>query len=1187
MSDTIQQTRLSEQLLCSACQSRFSPLPITSPVSPGLLRAGVAPSKLEKLRNEDALASEVHELHLYDQELERLELDLQNLREQRNLIAARIEERKSWMAPIRTLPPEILGEIFSAVCFSDEFSLSIGKSRDLRAPRVDKPALDLSHVSHHWRQVAFGHSRLWSSIEVDLWEPVETFDNLIGTYLENSAGVSLQIGLRDSSYRNSGNLDRGSYRQRHLKKGSYVFDWLLSHSPRIAALHLDGVHLAHALPQDPSRFTFPLLRRFECNTDLTQVDPTFMEKIERAPLLSSVVLLRPYLPLASHEGLTNLRLTNTVFGLDEFEVLAASSLQSLTIENYCAVHTRPISFRHRQERPGPVSLPFLQHLAITASGYPSFNLPTSLELPALEDLEITYRKGVAERVDETSTMDDWPCNAFISLLRSCSDTLTRLSLTFKNHTPPASAAREILRSVPNLRQLEVHLRRDVDGFTRSLLDALTVPGENERYRQQSSREVLTPRLTSLEMTIVKGASLLDSELGWSLAEMLASRSTVKGVWANAIRTARFDIQEMTGDGSAMFWERIRERGLLDSRASGTDLRITTGQAERHAPILTMPPQPPTDWLTHIHEGRRMRVYEACRPVVEGMNTMQEEHMRTLHTLPPNPFNASNPSQSCWVALHAARGLCVMDNPDFIALSRAFWPQIYLWISFFIKEALIKEHSHPLPPKGIEFRRKAIFATHGVLCRVVELHMAKAEEIKRTQEMIPLITKLAFHLVKIQDPTFELIWSPLVKIIDNCQNINLFRRGLRFIAASADDEVDDVATITLRMLETESRRTPVVDVYVLYSLIEMVMMCSRYNPHIHKRFLSENVATRIPRVFSCYLPHSRLYRSGDPPYIFQGVSSACLVLKQAYDNGFSWACHALDEGLLATIVALFTSDLKDNGTRTNEAVHMPISMCLNSLRALLVFRSVLNRVYRYAKIVPNEQMRRLSRTAPSVQTPLMRLLEEAQMMKKKMNAFDHDPAGLVCSNLSCTRSRRRQRAGKRVKWKRCFACRTVVYCSEDCQTQDWDHRHSRVCRQNRPLGTSESYRISNLDEAFLRRLVSLEERKRGTRRQLQSIHTKSLDLLHPMIAQFDFRVSPMQLKEVPYEEVLKAVQPVTNERCQYGKIDCCAVDKRACCKKSKEDLEGEREAWDRSTEIICQVAYIGLECHSSVIFRKDK
>ncbi|KAK1233878.1 hypothetical protein PQX77_002941, partial [Marasmius sp. AFHP31] len=78
-----------------------------------------------------------------------------------------------------------------------------------------------------------------------------------------------------------------------------------------------------------------------------------------------------------------------------------------------------------------------------------------------------------------------------------------------------------------------------------------------------------------------------------------------------------------------------------------------------------------------------------------------------------------------------------------------------------------------------------------------------------------------------------------------------------------------------------------------------------------------------------------------------------------------------------------------------------------------------------------------------------------------------------------------------------------------------------------------------------------------------------------------------LKEVPYEEVLKAVQPVTNERCQYGKIDCCAVDKRACCKKSKEDLEGEREAWDRSTEIICQVAYIGLECHSSVIFRKDK
>ncbi|KAG7086775.1 hypothetical protein E1B28_002705 [Marasmius oreades] len=569
-----------------------------------------------------------------------------------------------------------------------------------------------------------------------------------------------------------------------------------------------------------------------------------------------------------------------------------------------------------------------------------------------------------------------------------------------------------------------------------------------------------------------------------------------------------------------------------------------------------------------------------------MNTMQEEHMRTLHTLPPNPFNASNPSSDCWVALHAARGLCVMDNPDFIALSKAFWPQIFRWMSFFIRESLLKDHPHPLGPKGLEFRRKAVYATHGVLCRVVELHVAKAEEVKRTPELIPLVTKLALHLVKNQDPNFELIWSPLVKIIDNCDNITLFRRGLRDIVAS-DDPVEDVAIVTLRLLESEVQRTPVMDLYVLYGLMEMMMMCSRYNFHIHQRLLSAAVAERLPKVFTRYLPQSALYSSGDPPFIFRGVSSACLLLKHCFDDGFTWACQALDEGLLPSLVALFMSDISDHGTRTSEVVHLPVSMCLNTLKSLLVFRSVLNRVYRYVKIVPNEHMRKLSRAALRVHIPLLVLFEEARRMKNKMNSFDLDPVGLVCSNRTCSRGRRRQRAGKRIKWKRCDACRTVVYCSEYCQTQDWTNRHSVVCRHSRRSGNGESYRISNLDEAFLRYLVSLEERKREIGRQLRLMHSNSLKRSHPIVAQFDFRASPVQFKAVPYEEALRDLQPLSHGRCTQGNTDCCVAENRLCCKQSEEQLEEERRSWDSGMEILYQVVYVGLDCHSSFIFRKEK
>ncbi|KAL0568758.1 hypothetical protein V5O48_013221 [Marasmius crinis-equi] len=569
------ETDLPQILLCSKCNDSFSSLPNASPVRPEQLRSGSIPTKLEQLRNLDVLKAEEHELIRYDQELQRLDGVMQNLRGQRHRLATRIQQRKSWMAPIRTLPPEILGEIFSSVCSAEGYSLSIGKKWDLKPAQVRTPALDLAQVSFHWRQVAIGHSRLWSSIEVDIWRPCEAFEGLIGTYLNNSAGAPLDVRLRDTSYR-GGTMNREVYRYGHLKEGCFVFDWLLSHSPRITSLSLDGVNLAHALPEDTSHYTFPLLRRLECTSDLNQVDPGFMEKLDQAPLLDTVVAPSLHASFSSYKRLSTLTLTQKVSDPDIFGALARSfSLRSLSIRDYRGLQLPRFPSRDA----GRLSLPCLQHLSIGTTGYPSDILPPSMELPELRDLELSYRAGAQDPADESTAMEDWPCPAYISIAQSCSYTLSRLSITFKDHIPSASAARQILQLSPSLTHLELHLRRDVAGFTASLLSALTIP---DGPIEHSTEDVLVPKLTFIEVTFYRGEDLLNKEIGRALADMVVSRSIVGlqgkerlgGV--SPLITAHFDfhvggkMEQRRQPGrdrilpeSALFWDRIQERGLLD------------------------------------------------------------------------------------------------------------------------------------------------------------------------------------------------------------------------------------------------------------------------------------------------------------------------------------------------------------------------------------------------------------------------------------------------------------------------------------------------------------------------------------------------------------------------------------------------------------------------------------------------
>ncbi|KAL0568517.1 hypothetical protein V5O48_013465 [Marasmius crinis-equi] len=412
-----------------------------------------------------------------------------------------------------------------------------------------------------------------------------------------------------------------------------------------------------------------------------------------------------------------------------------------------------------------------------------------------------------------------------------------------------------------------------------------------------------------------------------------------------------------------------------------------------------------------------------------------------------------------------------------------------------------------------------------------------------------------------------------------------------------------------MLHTESTRVPYIDVYNLDNTIKMIMMCCRYNPDVQLRMLSKNVAKHLVEAMACYLPRSATFKSGDVVYVFHGVASTFLILGQCFDDGFTWASQALDAGLLPTLIDLFLSDLVKRADGRNrgifrkpvetkladmEQVNVPIVVGLTSLKTLLIFRSVLNRVYRYMRRLPKEQLKYLMITVPQVGTALLRLSEEAVRLKHLMWKFDRETWPMVCCNRQepnkpCRRSERRHKAGKRrVKWKRCLACQSAIYCSEKCQEEDWANSHSIVCKGHRRSSNAQAYRISTLDEAFILHLVSLEIDKPESEEKLKSIWSKSLRRSEPIVAQFDFREVPMKLKAVPYEEVLKGLQTLGNKpRCTSGNLDCCSVERRPCCDVAQRELKFERSAWHRETEVICQVMYLGLDCHSSFVWLKHR
>ncbi|KAG7091894.1 hypothetical protein E1B28_008295 [Marasmius oreades] len=136
------------------------------------------------------LSDAQHELKSYEHEIHRLKATVMALESKRDWLKRSITRYRSLLAPIRTLPPEILTNIFALCC--EENTLDIERA---------SPVVILSMVCAQWREIVVSTPRLWSSLCIDFqhWDVVAdrvALERMTRLFLKRSKKSPLKLVLQ-------------------------------------------------------------------------------------------------------------------------------------------------------------------------------------------------------------------------------------------------------------------------------------------------------------------------------------------------------------------------------------------------------------------------------------------------------------------------------------------------------------------------------------------------------------------------------------------------------------------------------------------------------------------------------------------------------------------------------------------------------------------------------------------------------------------------------------------------------------------------------------------------------------------------------------------------------------------------------------------------------------------------------
>ncbi|KAJ7147929.1 hypothetical protein C8R43DRAFT_525698 [Mycena crocata] len=189
-------------MLCDACKHPLLPpdalpTPAQTDTLRSFLSSGALP--LDTSEYQSQIATSEAGLARYDAEIRRLHETLRGLLADRSKLQDYTDGLRAGLSPIRSLPPETLGEIFAPFSQSHE-SRSVQEELEGLA-KVE--LLELSKVCSRWHRVILGTPHLWSDITVNLvsWpeDPSEhiPFLQSLSRALQRGAQHPLTLSLKD------------------------------------------------------------------------------------------------------------------------------------------------------------------------------------------------------------------------------------------------------------------------------------------------------------------------------------------------------------------------------------------------------------------------------------------------------------------------------------------------------------------------------------------------------------------------------------------------------------------------------------------------------------------------------------------------------------------------------------------------------------------------------------------------------------------------------------------------------------------------------------------------------------------------------------------------------------------------------------------------------------------------------
>ncbi|KJA25385.1 hypothetical protein HYPSUDRAFT_214078 [Hypholoma sublateritium FD-334 SS-4] len=356
-----------------------------------LIQESMAPTNAKLKIVQTQISDTVAHIQALKLQVEQAEIRLQRLREEEAGIWETSEDPRRVLSVLRTLPEDVVREIFIACVEDDMPTLSYDETP---MPYV------LTQISSGMRHIALTTPAIWASMNVEIrslqFDSVELYEQAYSDlaqraseWFERAGGLALTVFIQDADSSNA--RPEGS----ESDPSDILFDTLLSYSNRWKEVHFDSFGSEVVSPHmlriaALTAVDIPLLQSVSLHLDCITPNPVLHNSVLLTiPTLQKVKLIADTLRLftVNWPVLTSITLRRHSYDYYHSMSEIARILQQIKCLVFCDIAVGPT---HSEEHyAGKIDLPFLKNLCVSEQKPPS-GAPSILDLITAPTLEIFH-----------------------------------------------------------------------------------------------------------------------------------------------------------------------------------------------------------------------------------------------------------------------------------------------------------------------------------------------------------------------------------------------------------------------------------------------------------------------------------------------------------------------------------------------------------------------------------------------------------------------------------------------------------------------------------------------------------------------------------------------------------------------------------------------------------------------------